>query len=84
VSAGEHAQACGEFFDAAQQDRLRHLGSTELTAAVAGAATRNLGEAWAWARKKSSVDISPLVACTLAAWASAPAAEPEFFAFWPD
>jgi hypothetical protein len=25
-----------------------------------------LGDAWAWSRKSSAVDISPLVACTLA------------------
>jgi hypothetical protein len=45
---------------------LRHLGTPELAAAVAGAATRPLGDAWAWSRKSSAVDISPLVACTLA------------------
>jgi hypothetical protein len=37
-------------------------------AAVAGAMTRPLGDAWAWSRKNSTVDISPLVACTLALW----------------
>lgn len=68
VSAKEHTQACGMFYDSATSDGLRHLGSRELTAAVKGAATRSLGDAWAWSRKSSVVDISPLVACTLAAW----------------
>jgi hypothetical protein len=72
VSANEHAKASGMFYDAAaEQDSLRHLGSRELAAAVAGAKTRPLGEAWAWSRKSSAVDISPLVACTLAFWGAA-------------
>jgi hypothetical protein len=66
VNASEHAQACGRFYDAFEQDAIRHLDTAELRAAVKGAATRPLGEAWAWSRKSSSVDISPLVACTLA------------------
>ena len=68
VSAKEQAQACGIFFDACEQQTLRHLGTSELTAAVRGAAKRPLGDAWAWSRKASSVDISPLVAVTLALW----------------
>lgn len=82
ISTGELVQACGEFHDLAHNDKLRHLGTPELAAAVAGAATRNLGEAWAWARKKSTVDISPLVACTLAAWASAPVEAPGSWFAW--
>ena len=68
VSAKEHAQACGHFFDAVEQARFRHLGDPDLLAAVRGAVKRPLGDAWAWSRKTSSVDISPLVACTLALW----------------
>jgi hypothetical protein len=68
VSAKEYAQACGGFYDDVAQRRLRHLGTPELSAAVAGAAKRPLGDAWAWSRRSSAVDISPLVACTLAHW----------------
>ena len=68
VSAKEHAQACGIFFDGCEAETLRHLGTAELNAAVRGAAKRPLGDAWAWSRKGSSVDISPLVAVTLALW----------------
>jgi hypothetical protein len=39
-----------------------------LTSAVAGAAKRTLGDAWAWDRRGVSVGICPLVAATLAAW----------------
>jgi phage terminase large subunit-like protein len=50
---------------------LRHRSDPSLTAAVAGATKRPLGSAWAWDRMAASVDISPLVAVTLAAWAHA-------------
>jgi hypothetical protein len=58
------------FFDATtpEEDGLRHRGTQELSVAVAGARKRTLVDAWAWSRKSSSVDISPLVACTLAFW----------------
>jgi hypothetical protein len=68
VTAQEHARACGTLFDAAVDDKLRHLGTPELTAAVRGAVKRPLGDAWALSRKSSAVDISPLVASTLALW----------------
>jgi hypothetical protein len=69
VSNGDHAQACGALFDAVMQGRVKHLGQPELTAAVDGADRRFLGDAWLWSRRLSYVDISPLVAATLALWA---------------
>jgi hypothetical protein len=66
VTAGEHGQACGHLVDLVAENRLRHLGSEELAAALRGAKPRPLGDAWAWSRKNSSHDISPLVAATLA------------------
>lgn len=69
VTAKEHAQACGLFHDAiVDSGTLRHLDDPVLTEAVLGASIRPLGDAWAWSRKSSSLDISPLVACTLALW----------------
>ena len=69
LNAKEVAQACGIFYDSiADSHTLRHLGTPELNSAVAGAITRPLGDAWAWSRKSSSVDISPLVATTVALW----------------
>jgi hypothetical protein len=68
-SARDAAQACGAFYDAVTDARvLRHLGQPELAAALAGAARRRLGDAWAWDRRGVGVDISPLVAVTLATW----------------
>lgn len=83
VNAREHGQACGIFYDAVvDTGTLRHLGTSELTAAIDGCAKRPLGDAWAWDRKSSTVDISPLVACTLALWGSMNAKTPELWALW--
>jgi hypothetical protein len=68
VNAREHGQACGMLFDAAEQDDLRHRGTDQLNVAVAGASTRTVGDTWLWSRRESNIDISPLVACTLAVW----------------
>lgn len=74
--AREAAQACGMFYDAVvpsegNRPTLRHLDQAPLNSAVAGAQKRPLGDAWAWARRGSGVDISPLVAATLALWGHA-------------
>ncbi|MEV5538486.1 hypothetical protein AB0L13_16645 [Saccharopolyspora shandongensis] len=70
-TASEVAAACGQFADAVTQGTMRHLGDAQppLMTAVAGVKPRPLGDAWAWGRKHSDVDISPLVAVTLARWA---------------
>ena len=68
----EVVQACGRFYDAVMDSQtMRHGGYPDLDAAVAGAVKRDLGDGWAWDRKGPDVDISPLVACTLASWAHA-------------
>jgi hypothetical protein len=55
---------------------------SELDSAVAGAVRRNVGDAWAWGRRTSDIDISPLVAVTLAAWvAGAPPVSSQSWAF---
>ncbi|MFE7927794.1 terminase [Streptomyces sp. NPDC057456] len=66
--AREVAAACGQFYDAVAEQALSHLDQAPLAAALAGAQKRPLGDAWAWARRIVSVDISPLVAATLAKW----------------
>lgn len=71
VSTGDHARACGLIVDLVEQEALRHLGSGELSSALRGAIRRPLSDAWAWSRKNSTVDISPLVAATLALWGAA-------------
>lgn len=76
VSAKDVGRACGRFFDLVQEAGVRHRGQAELDAAVKGAATRKLGDAWAWARSSSSVDITPLVSATLALYGPALAPPP--------
>lgn len=71
LSGTDHGRACGMIYDLVEQEELRHLGTSELKAAVRGAKSRPLGDSWAWGRKKSSVDITPLVSCTLAVWKAA-------------
>lgn len=77
VTAREHSQACGQLLDLIERAELRHLGQPELASAIRGAAQRPLGDAWAWSRKTSSVDISPLVGVTLALWSATSMPEPE-------
>lgn len=67
TSSGEVADACGSLFDAVVTEQLRHAGQVELDAAVAGAVKRVMaGGRFAWDRKASETDITPLVASTLA------------------
>ncbi len=62
-------EACGQIADAMNQGRVRHLDQAPLTAAVNGARTRKVGDAWTLDRTKSLTDVSPFVAVTLARWA---------------
>lgn len=77
VTTSELAQATQLFVDTATGGRLRHRGTPELKLALEGARKRPMGESWAWSRKHSAVDITPLVACTLAVWAVAGAPAPK-------
>ncbi|MFE7236096.1 terminase [Streptomyces sp. NPDC057596] len=61
-------QATGQFYDAVMSGRIAHLGQAPLATALAGARKRELGEAWAWARRNVGVDITPLVGVTEARW----------------
>ncbi|MBC6458413.1 terminase large subunit [Actinomadura sp. HBU206391] len=49
--------------------RMRFRPHPTLTAAVQGATTRPLGDAKVWSRRDETVDISPLMAVTIAIWA---------------
>lgn len=71
--AREYAQACGLFRSAVvpepgEQPTLVHIGQPALAKAIAEADTRVLTEMWAWDKRASGADISPLVAATLALW----------------
>ena len=75
ISAPDHAKACGLLYDMVDEQALRHLAGNDLREAIKGATKRPLGDAWAWSRRSSSVDISPLVAGTLALWGAAQSRE---------
>lgn len=68
VSTQDHAKACQLLVSLVENQAVRHRGEPDLLSAVKGAARKHLGDSWLWSRKNSKVDISPLVAATLAAW----------------
>ena len=67
MNGTENAVACGAFFDAATADppAVLHRDEGAMNDAVKGAAKRDVGDRYAWARRKSSADITPLVCATL-------------------
>jgi hypothetical protein len=86
VKGRETTAACGALYDAVVRPpdaeegwapSLRVRPHPALTSAVAGATKRVLGDAWAWNRRGTSVDPSPLVAGSLAryAWTTRPREE---------
>lgn len=70
MDSGDYGKACGFFVDAVGERTLRHIGQQELDHAIRGAKARPLVDRWAWSRTKSNVNISPLVAATLALWSA--------------
>lgn len=57
---------------------VAHLGDPIFTSAISGAGRRDIGDGmWAWSRRNSDVDISPLVAASLAWWGLATAEPPQ-------
>lgn len=61
------AQACGGLVEAVQGGDFRHRNEPSLSAAVAGVRARKAGDGGQrWSRTDSTIDISPLVAATLA------------------
>lgn len=80
-TAREMAQACGALYVAACDTKsLVHLGQPSLDFALARACKRELADSWAFDAPRG-VDLSPLVAVTLAAWAAA-AGPQQFFGSW--
>ncbi|MEV4059715.1 hypothetical protein [Nonomuraea dietziae] len=69
MRTGDIVEACGQMADAIKQGSAVHGDQAELTAAVNGAMTRPVGDAWALDRRRSLVDVSPFYAVTLARWA---------------
>lgn len=69
VRTGDYAEACGQMADAMNQGGAAHRDQADLTAAVNGARSRRVGDAWVLDRTTSLTDVSPFVTVTLARWA---------------
>lgn len=67
-AAADMKAACGLFYDGIVSGALTHLDDPVLTDALAGASKRQLLDSWAWSRKDSNADITPIVAATLAVY----------------
>lgn len=79
VKGPDSVRALAFLVGSVRDSTIRHDGSPEFAAAVAGAGRRHVGDGHKWSRRDSSVDISPLVAATVALWvanAEAGPAEP--------
>lgn len=76
LTTTELGQACARFQEDVKHGRLEHVGQPALDAAVANAKTRFTAEAERWDRREPGIDISPLVAASLASFRWA-VSEPE-------
>lgn len=79
VGGQKMGQACALFFDDVANGRPRVRRHPDLDRAVSGARTLQKSDAWVWARRHASADVSPLVAVTLAWWAAAQAVPSDVF-----
>jgi phage terminase large subunit-like protein len=71
-------QSCESFVAAVSDRRIVHLADPVLARAISGAGRRDIGDGlWAWSRRKSDVDIAPLVAATAAHWGLATVERPK-------
>jgi hypothetical protein len=64
----DYTQACEDAMHAIAEHRWRHIDQASLTAAATGAGKRVTGDSWVFDRR-GVLDISPLVAVVLGAWA---------------
>jgi phage terminase large subunit-like protein len=66
VPVADLAKGCGQFFDACKEGTLAHYDDPQLIVSLDGAVKRPVSDAWVWSRRASNIDISPLVAITMA------------------
>jgi hypothetical protein len=66
----EMTKACGMFFDDVVETRLKVKRHKVLDEAAAGVRRRFVGDSWKWVRRDSSVDVTGIVAATVALWAA--------------
>ncbi|MFK0173402.1 hypothetical protein ACIQU5_31930 [Streptomyces sp. NPDC090306] len=68
TNAVDMAAATGQLLEAVREQAYRVVPAQHLDVAVAGAKTKTSGDTIAWTPNGAEVDISPLVAMTLARW----------------
>lgn len=69
-------QACGALFDAIVEGTITFRSDQAFDAALHGAVKKVVGDMWAWSRKGSVADITPLMAASLAWRAPVTSSEP--------
>lgn len=67
ISFNDFATGCVALQDDLHNERLRHINQDRLTNAVGKVAIRTFGESWVFSARASEIDITPLLAVTLAA-----------------
>lgn len=70
LTSREMAGACGTFYDAVLTHNVKIRTDPAIDKAAAGARKRESGDVWYWARRDNTVDVSPLVAASIARWAA--------------
>jgi hypothetical protein len=70
TSTSDFLDACAEIYDAVETGRLVRSGNAALDEAAADAVPRFVGDRWAFGRRVSTGDISPIESVTLATWAT--------------
>ena len=70
TGGAQMGRACANLVDQVAARSIAHRAQAVLDDTLASAGRRILGDGWAWSRRSSDGDISPLVAVTLAAWAA--------------
>jgi hypothetical protein len=68
VTGVEYAAACQRLADLVQGARIRHAGREAVSVALSAATRAWRGDAWVWSGRRSGVDITPVVALTLAVY----------------
>jgi hypothetical protein len=68
ISGADVAKACGLAYDAVTSGTVRHRGQSQIDRAIGAAEVRSLSDGWALDRKRSRVDIAPLVAWVHGLW----------------
>jgi hypothetical protein len=68
TNAAEVSTAAGQFLEATLEQKFFHRDDPRLSAAMEGSRQRPIGERWGWDRKLPTVDVSPLIAASLALW----------------